>query len=103
MGNVQNVGMMHAIQKKADELACFGWVQYSPSSKKSVVGEVRCNKLMAEKMKHWMSMTDNHPEAFVENVEIKEYEDTKIKLHFSHFKILDSKRETCFNDSPHKC
>ena len=31
------------------------------------------------------------------------YEDTKIKLHFSHFKVLDGKRETCFREEPHCC
>jgi hypothetical protein len=31
------------------------------------------------------------------------YSDTKIRLHFSHFKILDSARETCFLDKPHQC
>lgn len=34
---------------------------------------------------------------------IKDYEDTKIKLHFSHFKILDDARITCFRDAPHQC
>lgn len=31
------------------------------------------------------------------------YEDTKIRLHFSHFKILEDGRDTCFLDPPHKC
>lgn len=31
------------------------------------------------------------------------YEDTKIRLHFSHFKILPPSRSTCFVDSPHQC
>ncbi len=31
------------------------------------------------------------------------YSDTKIRLHFSHFKILDPARETCFLDKPHQC
>ena len=34
---------------------------------------------------------------------IKDYENTKIKLHFSHFKILPDERETCFRDAPHQC
>jgi len=34
---------------------------------------------------------------------IKDYEDTKIKLHFSHFKIINAERETCFRDKPHQC
>ena len=104
IGKVRDVGLRHAIQKKANELACFGWVQYSSINTKSVVGEVRCNKKMTNYMKQWMTSTDDHPVgSFVENVEIKDYEDTKIKLHFSHFKILNSQRETCFNDAPHRC
>jgi len=31
------------------------------------------------------------------------YSDTKIRLHFSHFKILEPSRETCFLDTPHQC
>jgi uncharacterized membrane protein YgcG len=34
---------------------------------------------------------------------IRVYKDTKIKLHFSHFKILDMARITCFRDKPHQC
>ncbi len=37
------------------------------------------------------------------NVIFKDYDDTKIKLHFSHFKILDPGRDTCFRDEPHPC
>ena len=36
-------------------------------------------------------------------VDIKDYESTKIMLHFSHFKILDDARITCFRDPPHQC
>ena len=42
-------------------------------------------------------------ELVVDHVHVKDYEDTKIKLHFSHFKLLDSRRETCFRDEPHSC
>ncbi len=41
--------------------------------------------------------------SYVDFVRIKDYEDTKIKLHFSHFKILDKRRITCFRDEPHIC
>jgi hypothetical protein len=34
---------------------------------------------------------------------VRTYADTKIALHFSHFKVLDSSRVTCFTDEPHKC
>lgn len=35
--------------------------------------------------------------------DIKDYESTKIMLHFSHFKILDDSRVTCFREPPHQC
>ena len=55
-------------------------------------------------MKNWMKQGIGYPPyMFVEHVNIREYEDTKIKLHFSHFKILDAERTTCFRDEPHQC
>lgn len=41
--------------------------------------------------------------SFVTDVKIKDYEDSKIKLLFSHFKILEDGRITCFRDEPHRC
>ena len=35
-----------------------------------------------------------------ENIFSQVYSDTKIRLHFSHFKILDP---VCFLDKPHQC
>lgn len=107
-----NTGTMkRSIQRKADQLACFGWVQDSP--KGTLVGEARCNKKMGHTMKTFLlqheegnneqSSSNDFGLVVVEKVTIKDYEDTKIKLHFSHFKILDSRRETCFRDEPHKC
>ena len=80
---------------KADEYFCFGWVQDS-SIRNSIVGEARCTKKNGYKMKLWLS-------SFTNESIIKDYEDTKIKLHFSHFKILHRDRITCFRDEPHKC
>ena len=55
-------------------------------------------------MKEWMKSEAHHPVgSFVEDVAIKDYQDTKILLHFSHFKILDRERDTCFPDAPHQC
>jgi hypothetical protein len=34
---------------------------------------------------------------------VRTYPDTKIALHFSHFKVLDARRVTCFQDEPHRC
>ena len=39
----------------------------------------------------------------VEGVDIFDYPDTKIKLHFSHFKRLPASRVTCFHEPPHQC
>jgi hypothetical protein len=128
-----NDTMKKMIQSKADQLACFGWVQDSP--KGTLVGEARCNKNMGLKLKRFLygeekksggimsgtgtkstsSKNKNMMEkeksrwngfdfkSLIDHVIIKDYEDTKIKLHFSHFKILDSRRETCFRDEPHMC
>lgn len=87
------------IQTKADDLYCFGWIQDSP--KETLVGEARCNKRMGYEMKKFLSSSTNS--SHFDHVDIKQYEDTKIKLHFSHFKILDSRRDTCFQDEPHIC
>ena len=53
-------------------------------------------------MREWLK---HGPElAEVERLEIKTYEDTKIKLHFSDFAILEDERRTCFrDDGPHSC
>ena len=72
--------------------------------KRTLVGEVRCNKHNSKKIKQWMTSMQHHPEgSFVTGIEIKDYEDSKIKLFFSHFKIVDDNRETCFRDTPHQC
>jgi hypothetical protein len=42
-------------------------------------------------------------ETSIEETIIKEYRDSKIKLHFSHFKILVEDRITCFRNQPHQC
>jgi acylphosphatase len=98
-GNVIGVGMRQALTETAEELGCFGWVQNT--ARRTVVGEVRCSKAVAPQMKEWMK---RGPEgAQVDSVIIKDYENTKIKLHFSHFKILPDNRETCFRDEPHQC
>ena len=85
---------------KADELACFGWVQNTVRG--TVVGEARCGKLAGQKMRKWL---EHGPElAEVKKLDIKTYENTKIKLHFSDFAILEDERRTCFrDDGPHSC
>jgi len=79
------------IVEKADELGCFGWVQ--DSVRGTFVGEARCAKPRGPVFKEWLG----------ENATIKDYADTKIRLHFSHFKRLPDSRVTCFPDEPHQC
>lgn len=89
---------------KADQLACFGWAQNS--KKGTIVGEVRCSKMNGAVMKIFLAGTSDHnlhTGTQVHQISIQVYEDTKIKLHFSHFKILGNERETCFRDEPHQC
>ena len=103
---INTITMKRSIQRRADQLACFGWIQDSP--KGTLVGEARCNKKIGYTMKTFLgkieqSSSNDFGLVVADKVIIKDYEDTKIKLHFSHFKILDSRRETCFRDEPHKC
>lgn len=76
-----------------------GWAQNT--ARGTVVGEARCAKPRAPKLKEWLARGPDT--ATVTNLEVKDYENTKIKLHFSHFKILPDERVTCFRDLPHQC
>ena len=60
------------IQSKADELACFGWVQPVDEGR-GVVGEARCNKRNGAVMMDWMRSQI----VGTQNSNIKEYENTK--------------------------
>eukprot|EP00621_Florenciella_sp_RCC1693_P008662 CAMPEP_0182528628 /NCGR_PEP_ID=MMETSP1323-20130603/4635_1 /TAXON_ID=236787 /ORGANISM="Florenciella parvula, Strain RCC1693" /LENGTH=168 /DNA_ID=CAMNT_0024737763 /DNA_START=32 /DNA_END=538 /DNA_ORIENTATION=+ len=99
MGNVIGVGFRQATSEKATQLGCFGWAQNTERG--TVVGEVRCAKSVAPAMKEWLAA--GPPKSRVDEVTVKDYENTKIKLHFSHFKILPDERQTCFRDPPHQC
>ncbi|CAB1110040.1 unnamed protein product [Ectocarpus sp. CCAP 1310/34] len=90
-----------AAQAAADELACFGWVQRTSPS--TMAGESRCSKATGEKMQGRLRQGPPGNGCDVVGFETKDYADTKIKLHFSHFKILDEERKTCFRDTPHQC
>ena len=98
-GKVQGVWFRKHTQEMADKLFCFGWVQNT--YKGTVVGEARCNKKNGPKFQKWLHT--GSPLSNVEKVNVHVYEDTKIKLHFSDFPILDDERETCFQNEPHKC
>eukprot|EP00903_Cladosiphon_okamuranus_P017262 g15907.t1 len=89
-----------AAQRAADELACFGWVQRTSAN--TIAGEARCSKATGPKMQDLLRQGPGDVCA-VDSLEVKDYSDTKIKLHFSHFKILDEERMTCFRDAPHQC
>ena len=97
--HVVQSGFQTAAEKLADELGCFGWIQ--DSEFRTVVGEARCAKTVADKFKAFLR--EGHPTSEVEAVDIYDYPDTKIKLHFSHFKRLGSDRVTCFPAPPHAC
>lgn len=98
---------MEYLQVLATRYALFGWVQLN--NKNNIVGEFRGNKLYANK---FSDIIKTCPEEYGEikvffiilkNVFIKKYDDTRIKYHFTHFRILLDGRETCFNDPPHQC
>ena len=88
--------IMKKIREKADEYSCFGWAQQPIDRSIVIVGEVRCNKHRGKQMGSWMRRLGT-------NVTLMEYPDTKIKLHFSYFKLVDKRRITCFRDQPHQC
>ena len=48
-------------------------------------------------MKMWLEGYDDSMK------QILVYADTKIRLHFTYFKVLDPDRNTCFLQAPHKC
>jgi hypothetical protein len=102
---VLNSGIEEAIQKKADELGCFGWVQRS--FRDSLVGEARCSKARGPTFQSWLGAgagrDSNSGSGGKIETEFKVYEDTKIRLHFAYFKIVEDDRDTCFLDAPHKC
>ena len=64
-----------------------------------MVGEARCFKARGIELHEWL-LSKQSKEG---TVQIKVYEDTKIRLHFSYFKVLEMSRETCFLDPPHQC
>jgi hypothetical protein len=96
----RSVRYLETAQALADELFCFGWVQRS-KARGTVVGEARCNRDAGPRLREWLR--GGPPGAVVDEVVFRSYDDTKIKLHFSHFKIVEAQRPTCFPDAPHQC
>lgn len=98
--------IMKRIQRTADRLFCFGWVQSSVVSPgiDTLVGEARCKKQAGEEMKSFLlSMAKEDDWDAGENIIFRDYPSTIIRLHFSSFKIVSPGRNTCFRDYPHKC
>jgi hypothetical protein len=108
------------LKEMADESFCFGWAQQTLRG--AVVGEVRCHEIAGYNFQKFLlkggleetSILDGStrrsnseggtfPTMKLLETVIHVYKDTKIKLHFSHFKILDMDRNTCFRDEPHQC
>ena len=95
-------GVAASIQQKADQLGCFGWVQ-RPSGGSAMVGEARCGKDRGLEMRHWLQSSGSFAHKPPLGVDVRVYPDTKIRLHFATFKVLDSGRDTCFLEPPHQC
>mmetsp|Transcript_28345 Transcript_28345/g.28640 ORF Transcript_28345/g.28640 Transcript_28345/m.28640 type:complete len:156 (-) Transcript_28345:34-501(-) len=97
--NIVTSGFAEAVQKEADRIGCFGWIQFSKVG--TFVGEARCSKDQGPKFQTWLEK--GMPNSNISRMEVHIYEDTKIRLHFAYFKILDENRDTCFLDPPHQC
>ena len=102
-----NEDIKELIRDKADELFCFGWVQNATLhyEKETLVGEARCKKSVGKAMTGYLtSLADGGgSENAKKQIKFREYDDTLIKLHFSHFKIVSPGRSTCFLEEPNKC
>jgi hypothetical protein len=92
---------VNAVTALAEEMFCFGWIQ--ESFRGTAVGEVRCSKKRGPEFQKMLEDSYFVPSAGVTQAHIKVYEDTKIRLHFTDFKILEKGRDTCFLDQPHQC
>jgi hypothetical protein len=95
-GKSGNRDFMDQVKKEADSKGCFGWIQETPQN--NLVGEIRCSKTQGPQFLKYLEESSNNYQ-----FHSKIYEDTKIRLHFSTFKILESSRDTCFRDPPHQC
>lgn len=106
--NCPDVNFEAHIQKIANQMGCFGWIQRLPIDSSSnngfkLVGEGRCSKMQGP-LFHNKIKTDCSSD-MIEKIKFNDmiYADTKIRLHFSSFKILEPSRETCFLNEPHQC
>ncbi|ETV77795.1 hypothetical protein H257_08635 [Aphanomyces astaci] len=86
--------LMSAVVDQARSHACFGWVQ--TTAQEHLVGEVRCRGQHGTAMQTWIE--SSHPQA-----RVHVYESTKIRYHFTSFRVLEASRRTCFQSAPHAC
>jgi hypothetical protein len=96
-GNEDVTEVMTSIRDKADDLSGFGWVQAPAYNPGIIGGEFRGNKKTAQLMSSFLRAIP----ALVCAVE--PYTDTKIRYHFSHFKMMNSQRIMCFEEVPYQC
>ena len=69
-----------------------------------MVGEARCNRRATAMFREYLEKGPENAEVSKANVYV--YPDTKIKFHFSDFRILVDAEQTCFDgpaQSPHLC
>jgi hypothetical protein len=110
--------LIRAMVAEADRLYGFGWVKElgwdrGPSSAggdasahgagrpTTLVGEFRGSKRAGPAFVEWLRRAPD----IDGNVRVKEYEDTKIRYHFTHFRVLprDDGSVTCFPEPPFAC
>ena len=67
-----------------------------------MVGEYRGGKMTGPWMRDFL---EAGPEEAGEGYacRVHEYQDTKIRFHFSHFLIMYPRRRSCFKSPPHAC
>lgn len=116
-GDKLDQDVLELIQTEADNYSCFGWAQLS--AKGTVVGEMRCPKARGKVLED--KVTKISPKVHKADILVMQppvhaflvlsltipllqvYPDTKIRLHFTSFKLLEADRDTCFLDPPHQC
>ena len=101
-GEFNRKNLIQRLVRKADELSGFGWVQENPRTH-ALVGEFRGTRFTGPLFLEFVKNPTKTVKGPDYTADTYIYEDTKIRFHFSHFKILDSSRITCFAATPHKC
>lgn len=101
--NDEDADLKFAIRDKADALFCFGWVQES-NNERTIVGEARCKKKAGHEMQSFLiSIAAEQDGTDTKQIKFRLYDEARIRLHFSNFKVVSPRRNTCFREEPHKC